>query len=543
MTSPEPLLGSSPSPESEPLLFAVLCAAASAVVAVSPDGIIVFANPAAERMFGYPKGGLLGAQVEQLVGGAYSAHHAALRADFALAPVARSMGTHDGLVARRRDGTELDVEVALTPLTTADGPWVLASVEDVTEARADRARIALLGEQYRLLASANQAIVRANDEDELMSHLCRVMVEDGGFSGAGVARPTAEGGAVVAHGAGWMEGYAGRVLAPLAPDAPAGNSPTMRALRDGEYVASFDIERDPAFAAWAPMIAEHGLRMGASLPLRRRGQVVAALSMYASHPLDIDPILEDLLQMVGTNVGIALEGLDARSRWEEAVRELSRLLRSTVASQDEERAKIAGDLHDESVQQLAAVDLHLGLLRRRLEPVSADLAAEVVELREMVSEVTHDLRELLFELEPADQDVSLLELVRRDAAHILGGSHLQWSVVQLVTGASSSEHPGDVWPVTGALRTQVVRIIKEGLRNALRHARAKSVDVRLDFGSDGLEIVILDDGIGLEATALTSPAGHRGLTTMRDRAALMGGTLEVTSEQGATSLRVWVPRR
>jgi PAS domain S-box-containing protein len=108
-------------------------AAPNATLMLDPDGRITLANAKAERMFGYPREELLQLKVEALIPERLGGVHAALRAGYGAAPSARAMGVGRELFGRRKDGSEVPVEIGLSPIRTAEGMLVLASINDITE--------------------------------------------------------------------------------------------------------------------------------------------------------------------------------------------------------------------------------------------------------------------------------------------------------------------------------------------------------------------------------------------------------------------------
>ncbi len=118
--------------ESESRFRAVLEVSPDAIVAVDSQASITYVNPQAEATFGYTRGELLGQAVERLLPERVAERHVGLRDDFMAHPTARPMGIGLDLVGRRKDGSEFPVEVSLTPVDTADGPQVFATVVDIT---------------------------------------------------------------------------------------------------------------------------------------------------------------------------------------------------------------------------------------------------------------------------------------------------------------------------------------------------------------------------------------------------------------------------
>ena len=127
----------------------ILEAGPDAIVSVDEDGRITLVNSQAEMLFGYPREELLGQPLELLVPERLRGAHVALRENYARAPAARAMGSGFEALARRKDGTEVPVDVALGPVTTEHGTGVLAAVRDVTERKRRRAAVREAEERFR----------------------------------------------------------------------------------------------------------------------------------------------------------------------------------------------------------------------------------------------------------------------------------------------------------------------------------------------------------------------------------------------------------
>ena len=224
-----------------------------------------------------------------------------------------------------------------------------------------------------------------------------------------------------------------------------------------------------------------------------------------------------------------------RLRTQEALRDLAdqraRLLRRLVQAQEDERARIAADVHDDPVQALAAVDLRLGLLRRRLEAESSGFTDDVRTLQDIVAQAMGRLRDLLFDLETLPEGVSLSEAIEEAAGFVLDGT----AVRAEVTGEPDL-------PLTEAERVVVHRVVKEALVNVRKHADASQVVVDL-AGLDGTAVATVDDdGRGIRPEDEVDRPGHLGLASMRDRAAVAGATLEIgPRDEGGTRVRLSFP--
>ena len=208
------------------------------------------------------------------------------------------------------------------------------------------------------------------------------------------------------------------------------------------------------------------------------------------------------------------------------------LLERVVTSQEEERRQVAGDIHDDAIQAMVAVTLQLQALGGRLQdPRSTELLER---LAATATESVGRLRQLVFELRPPLLDeVGLAAAISQYARR---AGELAGFAVQ-VTDESAGELPDE-------LRVVAYRIVQEALANVRAHARAGRVAVRLEEIDEGVLARVSDDGIGfLPGLAERRPAGHLGLISMREQAAMAGGWCRVASAPGmGTTVELWLPR-
>lgn len=211
--------------------------------------------------------------------------------------------------------------------------------------------------------------------------------------------------------------------------------------------------------------------------------------------------------------------------------ERQRLLERLVSAEEAERARIAAEVHDDSVQACAAVDLRLGLLYRRVRVDAPHLVDEVIAVQQAAGAATDRLRQLLFDLEPPAEGLTLDRACAETARFLFNGEAITWSVV----GAH------DV-TMEAAPLGQAVRVVKQALINVRSHAHASHVVIEIRAVDHGVEVSVSDDGIGIASPEATSPPGHRGLTTMRDRADVSGGWLRLErGDPRGTTVRFFLP--
>ena len=216
--------------------------------------------------------------------------------------------------------------------------------------------------------------------------------------------------------------------------------------------------------------------------------------------------------------------LDVLRRTMEDRRQL--LLRLEDA-REEERRRIASDIHDDPIQVMSAADIRAQALARQIE--DPELRQEAEELRDVIRSSVERLRHLLFELRPpALASEGLVPALRA----CLGDERPVPEIEDALPFEPSSE-----------LRAILFRIAQEAIANARKHASATRIHVSIAALDGGVRLVITDDGLGFDVGVIESPEpGHIGLPTMIERAHLAGGGCEVRSEPGrGTTVSAWLP--
>lgn len=219
--------------------------------------------------------------------------------------------------------------------------------------------------------------------------------------------------------------------------------------------------------------------------------------------------------------------LDVLRRTIQQRRELAQRLEH---AQEEERRRIAADIHDDPIQVMSAVDLRLQTLASSGAVMQPN---ELMELHEVVGRSIDRLRSLLFELRPGALDrEGLVVALRQYLEHT--ARETGWAVA--VIDGLTREPPPDV-------RATLYRMAQEAATNARKHAAAGRVVVDVVSVGDGVEIRVRDDGIGFDPSKVEDARpGHIGLSTMIERAELVGGWCRITSAPGeGTLVECWLP--
>lgn len=216
----------------------------------------------------------------------------------------------------------------------------------------------------------------------------------------------------------------------------------------------------------------------------------------------------------------------ARQRAQDEIQKLN--YRLTAASEDEKQ-RIALDLHDHCDQTLVALQRTVELVQSKVIDTSEEAAVLCQEIDELLGRLNHDVRTVSSALHPPQLDnEGLGPALKR---------HLEQ--VRLKANGTSVEYieKGDVRSVDSQKAVAIYRIVQEALNNAMQHAFPSLVRVYLEYASDAVSVSIVDDGKGFNSKDAAVSNGI-GLTSMRERARAHQGTLLVYSEEGrGTSLR------
>jgi signal transduction histidine kinase len=281
-----------------------------------------------------------------------------------------------------------------------------------------------------------------------------------------------------------------------------------------------DIREDPRFRGWWP--ATHpDMRSFLGVPIVARQGVIGAF--YLTEKLgrpDFDDDDAELIGVLAAHAAIAIEN----ARLYEQSRELS-----IVA----ERNRLALDLHDVVAQKLFGVVLTAEAARTLFDRDTEAAREQVAKLRGLAQEALDELRSLVFELRPPD--------LERDG--LCGALRKHVEVLRRLQGRDIELDVPDELPPEAERDREVLRIAQEALQNALRHAQAEHVAVRLRSDDGRLLLEVSDDGTGFDPDEARLRSRRLGLTSMEERAERLGGRIEIRSSPGSgTTVRLELAR-
>jgi signal transduction histidine kinase len=272
-------------------------------------------------------------------------------------------------------------------------------------------------------------------------------------------------------------------------------------------------------------------RIGATLavPFLAGDKLLGILVLREKHSGDL--YTQEDLELLTTLAHSATLALENARLHEERMAILRQQLAQVTAAQEEERQRIARELHDGLGPALASLNIRLRTARKLLERDHHPVAEEIEELAEHTQANIQDIRRLIYDLRPTVLDeLGLLPALRQYAARYQEEQGLD---VLLALSEGDERLPAP-------LETALFRIFQEALNNVAKHAQARRVAVELTRDREGVTLCVVDDGRGFDPLAPRSGT-HLGLWSIRERVEQLGGRFEVESALGqGTKLTITV---
>ena len=260
--------------------------------------------------------------------------------------------------------------------------------------------------------------------------------------------------------------------------------------------------------------------------IRLQSRKGAPLSVF----LSLNPLRLDNTRAVC----LIASDLSEMKRAEQELRTSSEQLRNLAAHllsvREEERAKISREVHDELGQSLTAVKMDLAWLAGRLPRSNGQMLKKIRSTRQLADSIIQSIRRISTELRPAVLDLGLAAAVEWQVQEFQARSGIQCKVRLLTREVVASN-----------ASTAMFRIFQETLTNVARHAKATRAEVVLQKQRDRLVLLVRDNGRGFDQ-ADPSLSKSLGLLGMRERAAILGGRVNISSAPGkGTTVTAWIP--
>ena len=297
-----------------------------------------------------------------------------------------------------------------------------------------------------------------------------------------------------------------------------------RVAASGEPIVVDDIALDERVTR--DVVHRSGLHSFASIPLRAKEQIVGVMNVARRDRRSFDERDVQLLLAIGHQVGVAVENARLWEELKQKEHARSELLQKVISAQEEERQRIARELHDEMAQGLTALIMGLGRLKQAVPEMPAATAGLVDSVTAFASRALADTRRLIVDLRPPVlDDLGLIPAVRT-----LAETRLEERGVAVSITADGVDEG-----LPAHLKVTIFRVLQEAVSNCARHSQANSVRICMKVNSERFQAVVEDDGVGFDPSAIRQETDGKvplGLLGMKERASLLGGTLDVRSSPG-----------
>lgn len=261
----------------------------------------------------------------------------------------------------------------------------------------------------------------------------------------------------------------------------------------------------------------------ASVPLRSSTGIIGLMNLVLPGGRQFSQREMALLATVGGEVGLAIEKARLLDELREKEQVRSTLIKRLLTAQEDERRRIARELHDEMGQSVTALIMNLERTRLKVEEGRGVTAADLERLQRLAEATLEEVRKMIYDLRP-----TVLDDLGLPAA-------LRWYIRSQIEprglAVDLTVRLGDI-RLGPLLETAIFRIAQEALWNVVKHAGATRADVELVQDDGRLSLRVRDNGHGFRAGSPPGRAvlrGGVGLGGMQERAALLGGTLRITS--------------
>jgi PAS domain S-box-containing protein len=493
------------------LLAAIVDSSDDAVISKNLDGMITTWNKGAERIFGY--------SAEEAIG-----HHITMlippdRLDEEVTILERlkrgERVDHYETVRLRKDGIRVHLSLTISPVKDAHGRIIGASkvARDIT----DRKRVEqALAERALLLDLSNDAIL-VRDGDDRITYWNKSASELYGFSGdEAVGR--------VSHDLLQTEFPESleRIAEQLHRDG-RWSGELLHTRKDGSHIV--------VVSRWA-LDLDHG---GNRQCVLETNNDITEQKQLETGLRGSEERLRVLANELENQVRVRTHQLEQRNvevlQQSEELRELSSRLQQT---QDDERRRIARELHDSAGQVITVLGMNLASIAQGVRR-NAKVGKAIEESRELVHQLSKEIRTMSYLLHPP-----LL-----DENGLLGA--IQWYIQGLAERSSLKSElimPKDFGRLSDEMEVTIFRIVQECLTNIHRHSGSKTATISLSHVGESVSLEIRDEGKGIPEERLAKIQGHRtgvGITGMRERVRHLNGTIDIQSNANGTKISVTLP--
>ena len=492
--------------------------ALDAILLLDDEGRYVDANPAACDLFGFERDALLRMTVWDItsLGDAESGRE--LWRQFIAA------GTWSGECRiRRKDGESREGECRA--VANIMPGLHLTITRDVTERNLAERQVRERARQQAAVAELGRQALTGIDLPALMQKTVRGVAKTLDVEYCKILQLSSNGTFLLIAGEGWKEGLVGQATVNAGTGSQAGYT-----LLSGDPVVVEDLRVETRFTA-PSLLIDHGVVSGMSCAIHGDGEPFGVLGAHSTVPRRFTIDDANFLQSVANLVALAI----TRGTTDEKLHQLSARL---LQLQDEERRRIARELHDGIAQLLTSLNLNLAVVNESASTLNARSRRSLAESLALAERILQEVRTSSYLMHPPILDE--LGLASAVAWYLEGFSERSGICVGLQLDPNLGRVPRDV-------ETTVFRIVQECLTNIHRHSGSATAVIRIRRSQTEIVMEAQDNGRGMRAagakTTPGAPAFGVGIAGMRERAHQLGGQLTIQSSSRGTIVKAVFPIR
>jgi signal transduction histidine kinase/PAS domain-containing protein len=297
-----------------------------------------------------------------------------------------------------------------------------------------------------------------------------------------------------------------------------------------------DAQNDPRMARRV-IVTREGLRGFLGVPLKSKERMVGVLTIGSKTPRLFASQEVQFLTALGHQLGLAIENAELYQELQLREKARADLLRQVIRAQEDERRRVARELHDVTSQALATLAVRIEMLGSPTKKIEPTEYSEIVdETRQLLNITSREVHSLIYALRPSLLDDLGLPAAIRSCAH----NALESAAIEthLEVGGVERRLPQEV-------EIAVFRMTQEAITNIASHSRAESAYINLEFKDKSVVVQVEDDGVGFNLQEVLSSAHEKesmGLLGMKERAELLGGKLSIdTRPNRGTKLIIEIP--
>jgi PAS domain S-box-containing protein len=489
------------------------------VVVVDARGEILYQSTTTEDVLGYRPGALVGGSALDYVHPEDRERMARGSAEILAAPERRLT---EEFRLRHSDGSWRHFEgTMINRMNATDIGGLIISYRDITERKQVENSLRRSLDVLLALREAGYTLGSTLKPDEIGTRLLGIMKRISSLTTAVVSVPDENRELQVWQSIGFES------LWKKARYTPEAQSTLYSALETGER-QMFRLESPDS---------EHSSLVGMCLPLRRRGWVLGVLEIYGPNSLQEGDTL-DILESLTGQAASALENARLYRELSEREQRLQELVGQLLRTQEEERRRVSYEVHDGLAQTAAAAHQHLQAFARFHSPDSPDGQELLKNSVDLAHRTVGEARRVIADLRPTALDDFGLHTALRLEVEKLAPEGSEGGEIEYEGNVREEQR----LPV--AVETGLFRIAQEALTNARKHAGVSKIRLTLERIEDNVRLVVRDWGLGFDVGSLSDsgPGERVGISSMQQRASILGGKFEIESNpEAGTAIVVEVP--